>query len=90
MTDKPISKKVLWDNIQGWIDECKYYDGEKPKEIPLSELKLLIEECPTMGEDVAYLRNKRLEVAKKEAQAEIAKEVFRTVEPYLESEAEND
>ena len=86
MTDKPISKKVLWDNIQGWIDECKYYDGEKPKEIPLSELKLLIEECPTMGEDVAYLRNKRLEVAKKGAQAEIAEKVFRMVEPYLGSE----
>ena len=50
MTDTPISKKVLWNNIQGWVDECKYYDGEKPKEIPLSELKLLIEECPSVPE----------------------------------------
>lgn len=86
MTDTPISKKILWDNIQGWIDECKYYDGEKPKEIPLSELKILIEECPTMGEDAAYLRSKRVEVAKKKAQAELAKEVFRKISPYLESE----
>ena len=88
MTDTPISKKVLWDNIQGWIDECKYYDGEKPKEIPLSELKLLIEECPPMGEDAAYLRSKRVKVAEKEAQEDLAKKVFSMVEPYLKSEKE--
>lgn len=88
MTDTPISKKILWDNIQGWIDKCKYYDGEKPKEIPLSELKLLIEECPTMGEDAAYLRSKRVKVAEKEAQEDLAKKVFRMVEPYLKSEKE--
>ena len=75
MKDIPISKKVLWDNIQSWIEECKYYEDQKPKDIPITELKILIEECPPMGEDAAYLRNERVKNARRAGQEEVISRV---------------
>ena len=75
MKDIPISKKVLWDNIQSWIEECKYYDDKKPNDIPISELKILIEECPPMGADAAYLRNERIKDARRNGQKEVINRV---------------
>lgn len=75
MKDIPISKKVLWDNIQSWIEECKYYEDKKPKDIPIAELKILIEECPPMGADAAYLRNERIKAARRDGQKEVISRV---------------
>lgn len=57
-----ISKKVLLEVIKGWENQDEYYHGRKAKTIPLSEIKLMIEECPLAGDDSAYLaiKDKRL------------------------------
>ena len=85
MKDEAISKKVLWDNIKGWIDECVYYEGEKPKEIPLSELKILIEECPPIGKDSSYIRNTRLDNAKKAGQNDVVRSVMKALSHFTET-----
>lgn len=85
MKDEAISKKVLWDNVKGWIEECVYYDGEKPKEIPLSELKILVAECPPIGKDSSYIRKARLDNEKKEGQKEVIRSVMNALIPFTES-----
>lgn len=83
MKDEAVSKKVIWDMIVGWMEEDEYYSGKKPKTIPLSEVKALLEECPVVGVDMAYIKSERLENAKKNGQWEIIKSVAAALRPYM-------
>ena len=88
MRDEAISKKVLWDNIKGWTEKCKYYEGKTPEEIPLSELKALIEECPPIGKDSSFIENARLNNERKKGQTEVVRAVLNSLRPYEESDKE--
>ena len=56
-----ISRKVLLDLIKGWENLDKYYrtQGGRAKYIPISEIKLIVEDCPAAGEDEKYFERKR-------------------------------
>ena len=53
-----IDEAVLLDLINNWQDVCEYYSGKRPNNIPIKELKQLIKDCPTAGEDSSYIKNK--------------------------------
>lgn len=55
-----IDESVLLDLINNWQDICKYYSDKKPNNISIKELKQIIKDCPTAGEDAAYIKSKRL------------------------------
>ena len=63
MIKELISRRVLLDNINNWLDQSEYYDGKRPKNIPISILKEIIKDCPNAGDDEAYLiaQSKRLQ-----------------------------
>lgn len=72
MKDVPVSKEVLWGLFESWKDISQYYDSKNktPKNIPLSIVKEIIFSCPSMGDDWAYLKTKRIEEAYKKGKME--------------------
>jgi len=88
MKDEFISKRVIWECIEGWINTEKYYSGRNPKSIPLSELEAIIVDCPVVGEDCAYLKNKRMTSERINGQMDVLKAVEKAILPYKEADNE--
>lgn len=70
-----IDEAVLLDLINNWQDICEYYSDKKPNNISIKELKQIIKDCPTAGEDAAYVKSKRLADEYIKGEKHILKEV---------------
>ena len=78
--DDCISRKVLISSIYNWKDIETYYAGKSPKNIPISEVISIIKECPTAGEDMAYVHNNRYNSAISKGREEIINSILQHID----------